>query len=247
MAFFCYSASMRYLGFYIFFCGVLGQALLATPKTIFEARYKGAPAYTIEVEAQNVVHHGRPLTLLETRSQGPNIEELNQCLLDETLQLVHLFQTSQNGYTKAHYQWEIDFSDAKGQVTYGSLGNPKRHLVLVTHPNTRTLQTFLFSLKDQDLEPGTSLQFWMLTPPASLFSMTATVVGTDTFDGAGLRPFYSDWASRRDCYRIECQVSGLFGYLLPKTTLWVTQKKPHIPVKYVDQQQTIVLVKTVAD
>ena len=138
--------------------------------------------------------------------------------------LTYCFQTSENNIDNEHFEWSITLRDDKYDIYFKN--KTYNEIFKTTIPSTKkitTLQGLLYEMQNKKLKIGTTFNANLLIPWKSVIPIKIKIEGKETIKVDNEKIL---------TYKVIVGIDSIvIGNLLPKSTLWITEKQPHILVK----------------
>lgn len=132
-------------------------------------------------------------------------------------------QHSKNDVDGEHFLWTIQKENEAYNVSYKNTQfNESFTAELPLHRNPMTLQGLVYTLRHQEIAVGHIVKANLITPWKTILPIRFVVDKKTTLNLYGLHI---------PAYKIHFEIDLFFGQFLPKSSLWITEKKPHVLLK----------------
>lgn len=150
------------------------------------------------------------------------IIEKNKTILKNNA-LWRMEQQSKNEVDGEHFLWTIQKENTAYNVTYKNTQyNESFNAKLPTYRNPLTLQGLVYTLRHQEIKVGNVVKANLITPWKTILPIRFVV---------DKKTHLNIYNSRIPAYKVHFEIDLFFGQFLPKSNLWVTEKKPHVLLK----------------
>jgi len=150
------------------------------------------------------------------------ITEKNNTVLKDNA-LWRMEQHSENDVDGEHFLWTIQKDSAGYHVTYKNTQfNESFNTTLPIYRNPMTLQGLIYTLRYQEIAVGKTVKANLITPWKTILPIRFVV---------DKKTHLNLYNSRIPAYKIHFEIDLFFGQFLPKSSLWITEKKPHVLLK----------------
>jgi hypothetical protein len=177
-------------------------------------------------------HNGHPIELIikTENAQGkniitstintPKIKETNITVLKNN-QLETMHQVTNNEVDDVYFNWNI--TQSKKGYTIDFKRNPYNEFFTtdVSGP-VLSLQGLIYAFQNENLVLNKVITANLIIPWKTILPIRFIVKKEDAITIQN---------KRIDTLKIDLEINHILGGLLPKTSIWVTQNKPHILVK----------------
>lgn len=150
------------------------------------------------------------------------ISEKNKTILKNNT-LVYMEQFSENDIDGEHFHWTIKKENKAYHITYKNTQyNEFFTTKLREYQNPMSLQALVYTLRHQNITIGNNVKANLITPWKTLLPIRFIVHEKTHLD------LYN---TTIPAYKINFEIDLFFGQFLPKSSLWITHKKPHVLLK----------------
>lgn len=150
------------------------------------------------------------------------IKETNTTILKNNT-LHQMTQTTHNDIDGEYFDWMIQKKEDTYQVTFK---NTRYHdpfnATLNKNREPMSLQGLIYTLRHQHIRVGDAIKANLIMPWKTILPIRFIVKEKTPLS------LHNKMIST---YKIQLEIDLIFGKFLPKSTLWVTEKKPHILLK----------------
>jgi len=154
------------------------------------------------------------------------ISEINQTILKNG-EFESLTQTTSNEIDGEYFYWEIYKEDGFFSVTFNNHKFNEVFTGRIYEEKPLTLQGIIYKIQNYDLKLNQTFFFKLITPWKTIIPIRFKIIEETTLQiGKYNIPSYF----------IKLELDLFFRSLLPKTSIWISKKKPHILIKQIDSK-----------
>ena len=206
-----------------------------TRTLVYDVQEKGRHLYTIIYKTLPTSQKKDANIKIISTIDGPGVQEKNICILNTDHSLFSIEQDSKNQHENSNYTWKITSTTKAYDAYYLDHSDNTEIKKPVTFPDKAfSLQGLLYHFRDMDFRGGDSHEFKLLVPVSKFYKIYADVIG--------IRPLNLK-DKTVSCYQVQLGFRGLIGLIIPEMTFWFTASKPHIPIRYTQQNRIYTLKK----
>jgi hypothetical protein len=179
--------------------------------------YKKTPINVVYVF--DTTHTDHKITATIT---GAGLVETNESIMRNNT-LIQMTQSTKNDIDQKYFEWSISRSDDTTHIEfYRQRFQDSLTATFSSKVPMVSLQGLIYLLQNEPLEQKKTIRKQLLVPWKSVIPLSFSIIKETVLfiDGHAI-----------PSYVVRIQLNGFFGTILPKATLWVSQKKPHIMLK----------------